>query len=281
MPGSRLIHRIQEITSRAGFTAVAVSFYDYESTVHFSYQGDRYFHSASTIKVPFLLGVFKAAEAGQLKLDSRLHVRNRFHSVIGASVFRLDPERDGDPALYQKRGHAIPILELARAMIVRSSNLATNVLFDFVGLETIRSMLGECALTGIKVERGVEDEAAYAQGLNNEVTADGLLQCFRLLVEKKCFREESCTQMIEILLAQEFNQMIPKRLPPNARTAHKTGEISTACHDAGIVYLPDRNPYVVAILTEGPADQSSRQKAVAGISSAIFHYLTEATKRDE
>ena len=78
-------------------------------------------------------------------------------------------------------------------------------------------------------------------------------------------------QLLDILLAQEFNRMIPARLPSARQVAHKTGEISTHCHDAGIVFLPDRKPYVVAILSEGPPNLDQRQSAIAEISEVVFN----------
>jgi beta-lactamase class A len=56
--------------------------------------------------------------------------------------------------------------------------------------------------------------------------------------------------------------------------AHKTGEISTACHDAGIVYLPEREPYILAVLTEVTPESNGRREAVAKISDAVFRSLT-------
>ncbi|HEX8077784.1 MAG TPA: serine hydrolase, partial [Chthoniobacterales bacterium] len=63
-------------------------------------------------------------------------------------------------------------------------------------------------------------------------------------------------------------------LPPHASVAHKTGEISTACHDAGIVYVPEREPYILAVLTEVPPETNGRREAVAKISAAVFECLT-------
>lgn len=279
MPGARLIQRIQEIGTRSGFTAVGVAFHDFASTVSFSLQGERWFHAASTIKVAILLAVFKAVDEGRCTLAGRLHVRNRFRSIIDGSVFRVSAERDGDSDLHRRIGRAVAIGDLARTMIIRSSNLATNLLFDWLGREEIKRLLAEAHLPGVRIERGVEDELAFERGLNNEVTADGLLAIFRLVHERRYLSRASCEQMTEILLAQEFNRMIPARLPTGTRVAHKTGEISTACHDAGLVFIPDREPYAVAVLTEGPPGLEARQKAVASISSAIFHFLTDGEKR--
>ena len=68
--------------------------------------------------------------------------------------------------------------------------------------------------------------------------------------------------------------MMPAGIPEaaKARVAHKTGEISTVCHDAGIVFLPNRAPYVLVVLTEYAAagNAQSRHKAVAAISAAMY-----------
>ena len=52
-------------------------------------QGDRWFHAASTIKVAVLLALFRAADEGRLRLNDSLHVRNRFFSAAGGTVFHV------------------------------------------------------------------------------------------------------------------------------------------------------------------------------------------------
>jgi beta-lactamase class A len=68
--------------------------------------------------------------------------------------------------------------------------------------------------------------------------------------------------------------MIPAPLPSHASVAHKTGEISTACHDAGIVYLPEREPYILVVLTEVAAAANGRRETIAKISETVFKSLT-------
>ena len=55
--------------------------------------------------------------------------------------------------------------------------------------------------------------------------------------------------------------------------AHKTGEISTIAHDAGVVYPPGRKPYVVAILTEWEPEATRRSATIAEVSHAIYEVL--------
>lgn len=281
MPGSRLLARILDVSEKAQLGDVAVAMHDYDSSVRFSYQGERWFHAASTFKAAILFALFKAAESGAVRLDAPLAVRNRFLSVVDQSPYKIGGDRDGDSAVHKHIGRAMPIIDLARAMIVRSSNLATNLLLNFLTLEQIRGALAQAGVFGLEVRRGVEDIVAHQQGINNEATADGLLRLFRLFLNPDALNEEHRKQALDILLAQEFNSMIPARLPKEVKVAHKTGEISTYCHDAGIVFIPDRQPYALAIMTETGPQTQKRAKAVADISHAIHRYVVAAHREEK
>jgi beta-lactamase class A len=164
-------------------------------------------------------------------------------------------------------------------MIVTSSNFATNLLIDLVGLADIQRALERFGLLGVELRRGVEDIPAWERGINNRVTAAGLVRTLRVLQEVEHFSEELRREMLDILHAQEFRSGIPAGLPDEARVANKTGEISTVAHDAGIVYLPDREPYVVAILTEWKPETGGRKEAIAKVSRAVYEVLTEGGPR--
>jgi beta-lactamase class A len=249
--------------------AIAVALHDVQSGLRFSLQGDRWFHAASTIKVAVLVAVFRAADEGRLRLDDSLHVRNRFISVADGSPFHLSRDSDAMPELYKRIGRVAKISELAEGMIVASSNLATNLLLDYVTVEYARNVLRNAQVEGVELRRGVEDHAAHEKGINNQVTANGLLRLLSAL-RGDFLSAKSKEQAIRILLEQRFDSMIPAGLPAHAVVAHKTGEISTACHDMGIVYLPEREPYLAVILTEFDSDRDGRRETVAAISEAIY-----------
>jgi beta-lactamase class A len=194
-------------------------------------------------------------------------------SAANGLPFRLDPASDAMPELYELIGRTAKISALAEGMIVASSNLATNLLLDLVGVEYARQILRDAQVSGVELRRGVEDQRAHEKGIDNEVTADGLLTLLCAL-RSNFLSDQSREHAIHILLAQRFNSMIPAGLPAHATVAHKTGEISTACHDIGIVYLPEREPYIAVILTEFDADQDGRRETVAAISELIYRSLT-------
>ena len=268
---------IQQIAREVGSEGLAVSLYDYETGLQWSWRGDRWFHSASTIKVAVLLALFDAIDAGRFTLDSRLHVRNRFLSLVDGTPFRVSAGRDADKAVHAAVGKTMRIAELATHMIVTSSNLATNLLVDLVTVDRAQEMLARRGIRGIELARGVEDDKAFDASFNNRVTANGLVALFRVIHERSGVRHESAREMLDILFRQEFRSGIPAGIPsdvrPSARIANKTGEISAATHDAGLIYLPGREPYALAVLTEPEPGSDRRMERIARVSAVVYEWL--------
>jgi beta-lactamase class A len=265
--------RLDTLERKAGARALAVAVYDTETQMSFRRHSDRWFHAASTIKVAILLGVHASIHHGWLLPHSRLHVRNRFRSAVDGRPFRVLADRDANSVVHEAVGKMLRISELALHMITTSSNLATNLLLDLVGLDTVQRSLDDLHVDGIDIRRGVEDERAFEYGINNRVTADGLVQLLRVIAEERAYSPELSRHMLDILHAQEFRSGIPARLPRAVRVAHKTGEISTVAHDAGVVYTPGRKPYVLAVLTEWSPDATGRSATIAEVSHAVYEML--------
>jgi len=268
-----LRHACERIMRESKAVAYAVALLDYETGFRFAINADRRFHAASTIKVAILLAVAKAFDEGRMHPDNTLHIRNRFLSAVDQTPFRIDAESDGYPQLHRLIGRTAKISDLTEWMIVSSSNLATNLLLDYITVEQALKVLGDAGVSGVDLRRGVNDTRAHDKNFNNETTAQGLLELFATL-RGDFLSKAGRDFVINILLQQRFNSMIPAPLPAHASVAHKTGEISTACHDAGIVYLPEREPYILVVLTEVAAETNGRREAIAKISEVVFRSLT-------
>jgi len=268
-----LYRNVLKLKKEHGLENLGIAFYDEETTIQWSYNGDHYFHAASTMKLAVLLAVFRQVEHGELSLDSEVAVRNRFTSIVNQETFMLDLARDADPNVYGHLGKTLSVRELAYWMITMSSNLATNLLVEVVGIDAIQQSLDELDIHGVRILRGVEDARAFEAGLNNEVTANGLLTLLRVIADCKAYSKNACDEMLQILLDQQYRGGIPAGLPKAARVAHKTGNISTVHHDAGIVFLEDRKPYVLVILTQFAAE-TGRGVAVADVSRDIFNTIS-------
>jgi beta-lactamase class A len=271
--------RLRTIPGKPGAT-LGVSVYDYLSGIEWSYNGDRGFHPASVIKLAVLVALFHAIDQGRYPLNGRLLVRNRFLSACDGAPYRVDPSRDSDGEVHAARGRTMRLRELAEHMIVNSSNLATNLLVDLLGVDAIAASLRTLGVDGVDLCRGVEDDRAFERGLNNCMTPKSALALLRCIVGSPLLSPEASTRMIDILLAQQYAGTIAPGLPEPvrsaARVAHKTGDISTVTHDAGIVFLPGRPPYIAVVFVENDADPKERAEIATSASAAVYACIAEA-----
>ncbi len=258
---------VDSILARHPGKTIAVAYYDL-ATGRSLYRNERaVFHAASTMKVPVMLGIFDAVSRGELRLDQPVRVRNDFVSIYDGLHYALEAREDSDPELYTLIGTDQPLESLVRRMIVRSSNLATNIIIEFVGAKRVMELMKQISANDIQVLRGVEDDKAYHAGMNNTTTAYDLMLVFKALAEGKT---EASKAMLEILAAQEFNDGIPAGLPKGTRVAHKTGSITAIAHDAGVVTRPDGTSYVLVVLTRGFKKTEDAEKVIAEISRVCY-----------
>jgi beta-lactamase class A len=258
---------IQERIQKSG-AAVGIVFQPLDGKTAWSFHGDDVFHAASTMKIPVMIEVFHQVRAGQVKLDDTLPIRNEFQSLADGSSFTLDPKDDSEVELYKAVGQTRTLSQLCELMITVSSNFATNLVIQKLGVENIRATVHALHADGMNVLRGVEDNQAFQKGLNNTTTAQGLAVLLEAIGNGQAVDAEASRQMIEILERQKFNEGIPAGVPTSIRVAHKTGELTKIHHDAAIVYA--RRPFVLVILVRGMADFKESSALMADITRELY-----------
>ncbi len=229
---------------------------------------DTVYHAASTMKVPVMLELFRQVDAKTLSLDDTVVVSNVFHSIVDGSEFTLATDEKGDGAAFRALGKRMSYRELCETMITISSNLATNVLMEHLGVERIRATVTRLKAPGMKVLRGVEDQKAFDRGMNNETTARALMTLLTAIGTGTAASPSSTAEMQAILERQQFNDGIPAGLPKDILVGHKTGTITKIHHDAAIVYA--REPYVLVVMTRGMADEAKSDLLIAEISKIVY-----------
>lgn len=265
--------KLEALIAASGAETVGVAVYDLQSKQSLGINDKISLHAASTMKVPVMMELFRQAAAKQLNLDATIPVKNEFASIVDGSPYQLSASDDSDDLMYQKLGQPMTIRALIERMIVRSSNLATNLLIEKAGAENTMKLMRKLGANDIQVRRGVEDNKAFRAGLNNTTTAYDLMLLLRAIAEKKVANAHGCAEMLAILQKQEFNEGIPAGLPAGTTVAHKTGSITKIYHDAGLVYLPNRKPYVIVVLTRGLAEEKRAHQLVAEISRQVYEAL--------
>lgn len=256
----------------------AVSFRDLATGDSLDVRGDVSFHAASTMKVPVMIEVLRAADAGRLRLDQEILLVNRFHSIVDGSPYALDAGDDSDSLLYMRVGQRVPVSELLERMITKSSNLATNALIALVGAEQTNATAHALGAAHIQVRRGVEDGKAFEAGLNNTTTSSDLAILLKRIEQHDGLSAGRASLMKEILLRQEHNDGIPAGLPAGTPVAHKTGWITGTLHDAAIVYPPGRAPYVLVILTRNIPKREDAAKLIVDVARLTWAHAMGATQ---
>lgn len=257
-------------------TRFGVAFKDLQTGEILFINENENFHAASTMKTPVLVELFKQSAQGNFSMDDSIVIKNSFKSIVDGSSYSLTEEDDSEKELYTQVGAKKTIASLAYDMIIQSSNLATNILIELVQPANVMNTLHQLGATHMKVLRGVEDNKAYQKGMNNTTTALDLLLIFEQIANEQLVSAAACRAMINILLDQKFNEIIPAHLPGTVKVAHKTGSITGIQHDSGIVFLPDGKKYVLVLLSQfQPADEKKVIQAMANVSKHFYNHMLE------
>jgi beta-lactamase class A len=215
-----------------------------------------------------MIELFHQVRQGKLKLDDALPIKNEFYSLVDGSTFTLDPNDDSETDLYKAEGQTRTLSQLCALMITVSSNLATNLLIQKLGVESIRATVHSLHADGMNVLRGVEDNKAFEKGLNNTTNAQGLAVLLEAIAKGEAVDADASGQMVAILERQKFNEGIPAGVPAGVQVAHKTGELTKLHHDAAIVYA--KRPFVLVILVRGMPDIKDSSALMADITRQLY-----------
>ena len=267
-----LAARVERRIAAVPGALVGVAYHDLERGDSLYINADTSFHAASTMKVPVMIELFRAFDAGRLRPEQTIPLTNQFASIVDGSPYSLGADADSDSSLYAKVGSQVAIRELIERMITRSSNLATNTVIALVDARNAQATARTLGARNIRVLRGVEDSKAYAAGLSNTTTARDLAVLLEAIETGRAASPASTEAMREILMRQEFNAEIPAGVPAGTRVAHKTGWITGVLHDAAIVYPEGRKPYVLVVLTSGVPDQEVARRLIVDISRLVWEH---------
>lgn len=264
-----------EIRARLAKTPATygIAFRDLETGAALHLNGDTVFHAASVMKVPVMIEVHRQARAGRFRLDDSIAVTDTFYSIVDGSPFVLPPESDSDSTLFERIGERVPVRHVVERMIVRSGNLAANLLVGLVSADSVQKTIERMGTTRMRVLRGVEDLKAYERGLNNTATARDVAALMAQIARGDAVSEAASAEMVEILKRDEFRDRIPAGVPEGTPVANKVGFITAVDHDAAIVYPPGREPYVLVVLTSGIEEAERSRRVIADVSRIAWDWV--------
>ena len=233
-------------------------------------------YAASTMKV----GVMVAAWRAIADLDRPVLVHNAHRSAAtGTPDFGNDSTDDGDELVWQAMGTRVPLRWLITRMIVKSSNLATNLVIGELDgdFEAVNQVWRDAGATRSHTGRGIEDAAAREAGIHNVVTAADLAALMIALAEGRLADAEASREMLDILCAQELREDLVLGLPEGTRAAVKNGWVTGVRHSTSIVFPDDAPPYALAVCTTGDADDKAACALLARVAEASWRLRNGGT----
>jgi len=223
------------------------------------------------MKVGVLVALHRAAAADRIDLDAPMIVHNRHRSALpGAEPYANDPAEDSDGDTWALLGGPSTLRELARRMIVRSGNLATNLCLGAVGVPAVQEVWRLAGATHSVTARGIEDHAARLAGADNLVTAADLAALFGAVVAGAIVPPVARREVLALLEANEHRDDLVAGLPAGTRVAHKNGWITGVRHGAGVVFPADAPPYTVVVCTSTALPDDAACALVASVSAAAW-----------
>jgi beta-lactamase class A len=222
---------------------------------------DERFYAASTVKLAVLAAVARALEAGTITLETALTSSDTFHSQVpGASDFRIDPD-DRDEGL-PLHGTPMPLADVVERMIVVSSNEATNMVTDLIGLDTVATALADCGATSSTYGCKYSDFAASAAGATRNTTARDLAALMSAVVTGAVAGPE-WTAWMTAMLCRQTDRLLTAHAPAGVPFGSKSGWVDGIRHDVAFVGEPGLEALVVAVCTRGYDEPAARASVEA------------------
>jgi beta-lactamase class A len=224
--------------------------------------------AASTIKIPVMVEVFKQMEAGELDLNTVVHLEATDRDWGWGDMADATP------------GTARTVKQLLWLMITQSDNTATNMLIRVVGRAHINATMLDLGLRNTRLGDYIRSETETIRYALRTSPHD-MLTLLDAIARDRLVDQWSSREMLAILEGQKHNGLLPAPLPEGVKIAHKTGSLHDTLNDVGIVYNADE-PYVIAVMTTQLPDLDLGRAFIHRVSRTAYDSFSRfATWREE
>lgn len=207
---------------------------------------DETFETASTIKAYILAALYLQAGRGKASLDQTITYRPE-HFVDGSGMLRA-----------LGVGAALKVRDAATMMIICSDNIATNMVIDYLGLETINACIRELGFAHTVLHNSLHFDRYDRLGTT---TPRDYAALFARLARGELVSPGASAEMLSIFRSQHYNAMLTAGFPPYYLdceetgdpeliwVASKSGSMDACRNDGGIVHTP-YGEYVIVLMNK-------------------------------
>jgi beta-lactamase class A len=252
---------VEELREAAdGYEGVAgVWVRDLQSGQGYGVRPDASFYSASVIKLPVMVAVYRKVEQGELSLDE------------GYETVPEDWAAGAGLLQYQSPSVSYMIEEYLQKMMTDSDNVATNALIRLVGgQDYVNWVARTLGAENTELYLPVSSERGATPMLDNRTTPRDMALILEKIQEGEAASSESCRSMRALLGHNEQETLLRESVPASIQVLNKGGWLYEVYNDAGIV-APEGERYVISVLTKyGPSDYQKGSEVVQEISSKVW-----------
>ncbi|MDB9516173.1 class A beta-lactamase-related serine hydrolase [Roseofilum reptotaenium CS-1145] len=252
-----LKNQIQALASQSPEFKPGVFVLDLDTAGYVDMQGTLAFSSASTIKLPILLAFFQAVDAGTIRLDETLTLKE-VHRAGGSGSLQYDPV-----------GSEYTALEVATWMMTISDNTATNIIIERLGgMVQVNQSFSRWGLQQTVLRDWLPDLDG-----KNTTSPRELAQVMAMIHQGDVVSLKSRDRMIDIMRQTETSVLLEQGLGAGATIAHKTGDIGKLLGDVGLIDLPSGKRYIAAVLVERPHNDYGAANLIGDISHLAYEHM--------
>ena len=254
---SGLENQLKNLASLYPSVHPSVYVWDYESGNYADVNADEIFPTASIIKLPVLVELFRSIEKNQLSLKDEMSLTEYFRTEGSGSL------------QFKAADSKYSIDTLARVMITESDNSATNMLMAKLGSMTdINSAIRQWGLKHTYVQTWLPD-----LGGTNHSTARDMAAILYNIDNPDFLSNSSREKIFDYMGHVHNNRLIAAGLPAGAEFLHKTGDIGKMLGDAGIVFAPNGKKYIVVIFANRPHNSPLGKEFIVKASEIIYNNM--------
>lgn len=238
----------------------AIFVWDYETQNYIDINASESYATASIIKIPVLIDVFKSIEAGQFSLYDKMPL-TEYYRTEGSGSLQFKAENS-----------EYTIDKLAEVMITESDNSATNMLISKVGSMTdVNQSIRDWGLKETTVHTWLPDLG----GTNRTTAREMATMLYNIDENDKFLSQSSRNKILNYMGHVHNNRLIQAGLGEGAVFLHKTGDIGSMLGDAGIVIAPNGKKYIVVILANRPHNSFAGKEFIVNASEIIYNYMVK------
>jgi len=260
-PDSKKLKKMLQKELKRFSGTIGLILYDFDNGYHVEIKPDQVFESASLVKIPIMIEVYRRISEGSLLPSKEIELSDS-HRAGGSGILKKEPA-----------GSRWRVDKLVELMITESDNTATDMLLEMVTMEKAEKTIGKLGIKNTTIRRKIFDFAQIDKGKDNLTTPGDMFRMFRILYESRKIGEKQRAEMLNILKNQKRNRMIPRFLPGEVQCAHKTGSLLGILHDCGIIYPKNKKPYILIIMGKNIKNQKICKKRIAALSRKIYDFL--------